>query len=634
MSPAPHVPHRCPTARAYRVVVALLACAIPTLIAADDAPLARGRALAAIDAARLRSHVLVLASNALEGRQAGLRGERLAGDYVAVQLAGVGGLAPAGESGGWFQDVPLEEGWAAPPEGNAFRAREPSGAWEVLEVERDFVPLVQSANARVAGDGAFVGYAIEAPEEGYDDFAGIELAGRVAFALRGEPRVAGGAAFGGPDRLTPHAYFRTKALAVQKRGGAALVLLTRPDAVVPGEDDLLIEPRGERDPDIAIPVVHLRLAVARRMLARAGLDLDQAARALDRPGPRGTTGRPAWVRSSCSLGLTCEVAGELTPALVRSRNVLARLAGDSDQELVVVGAHYDHIGGGRYGGLGGEAARERIHNGADDNASGTAALVEIARALATCGARPHRTVVFVAFGAEELGLLGSRHYVDQPIAPIERHVAMVNLDMVARGSGGRFIVSGTGTSPSWGPLLDRLQPELGGSPARVAGGVAPSDSTSFHRVGIPTLFFFTGLHEDYHRPTDDVDRLDPDQHVLVARWALAATWALAWTDAPRPTYLDGRSAQRPARPFLGVAQDAARGAAGGFAVARVVAGASAERAGIRAGDLIVRVGTHAVDGIDALTRAIEAYKVGDAVEVCVERDGARTTVMVVLMDRP
>ncbi len=221
-----------------------------------------------------------------------------------------------------------------------------------------------------------------------------------------------------------------------------------------------------------------------------------------------------------------------------ARNVLARLPGadpDLAGEVVVLGAHYDHVGprglhGGSMGGIG------EIHNGADDNASGSALLLEVAAALAS-STRPRRTVVFQWYSGEELGLLGSRHWVDHPTFPLEDVVAMINTDMVGRLLGGTLLVGGTGSSPQLEAIVARAEGSEGLQFVLDPPGAAPSDNASFYLAGVPVLFLFTGVHEDYHRPTDDVDKLNAGGAAKVSRLAYRLVRAIDALDE-RPAFRD------------------------------------------------------------------------------------------------
>jgi aminopeptidase YwaD len=319
-------------------------------------------------------------------------------------------------------------------------------------------------------------------------------------------------------------------------------------------------------------------------------------------------------------------AGDST---IAAANVVAILRGRDPalaEQAVVVGAHYDHLGWGGQGSLlPGERA---IHNGADDNASGVAGILELAHHFRENP--PRRTLVFVAFGAEELGTLGSQRYVREPAWPLDRTVAMVNLDMVGRLRE-RLDVQGTGSSPAWTALLDSLA-ALPGAPeiARVPDGMGPSDHASFYVSRIPVLFFFTGAHDDYHRPSDDVERIDAGGEARVLELAAAAIGAIADAAEP-PAFSEAPITQRRAVAFnvaLGIVPDYGY-AEGGVRVSSVRPGGPAELAGLLADDVLVELAGRAVEDVYAYTAVLGELEAGVSVEAVVRRgaDTVRLTVV-------
>jgi hypothetical protein len=285
-------------------------------------------------------------------------------------------------------------------------------------------------------------------------------------------------------------------------------------------------------------------------------------------------------------------------------------------QAVVIGAHYDHLG---WGGLGSLTPSEHaIHNGADDNASGVAGILELAHHFREHPTR--RTLLFVAFGAEEVGALGSQHYVREPAWPLDRTIAMINLDMVGRLRE-RLTIQGTGSSPAWPALLDFLAarpeaPEI----ARVPDGIGPSDHASFYVARIPVLFFFTGAHEDYHRPSDDIEHIDAAGEVRVLDLAAAAITAVA--DAGEPAgFSEAPVTQRRAVAFrvaLGIVPDYGYGGAG-VRISAVRPGGPAERAGLHADDVLMELAGRAVADVYAYTEVLGDLEADAPVEAVVER---------------
>lgn len=328
---------------------------------------------------------------------------------------------------------------------------------------------------------------------------------------------------------------------------------------------------------------------------------------------------------------------------VTGRNVIGILPGSDPVlrlETVIVGAHYDHLGHGGFGALDPDSAGA-VHNGADDNASGTAALFHIAAQLAANP--PARTVVFIAFDGEELGLIGSGHYTKNPIYPLSGTLAMINLDMVGRLNNNRLIVYGTGTAREFPRMLDSLNWFASFDLREVDDGYGPSDQSSFYAAKRPVLHIFTDLHEDYHRATDDWEKINLDGLKRVVDFTAGVTTSLAnrptaltYVDLPPPALAhntNGAPIGRGYGAYLGSIPDMAGTPGGGVRLTGVRAGSPAEKAGLRAGDVITAVGDRQIRDLQALTDALRAHQPGDVVPMRFRREGADQTVSVTLGSR-
>lgn len=318
-------------------------------------------------------------------------------------------------------------------------------------------------------------------------------------------------------------------------------------------------------------------------------------------------------------------------------NVVGVLPG-SDPELrnesVIVGAHYDHLGLGGSGALDPDSTG-LVHNGADDNASGAAALVHIARRLS--GDPPARTVVFIAFGGEELGLLGSAAYVRDPRYPLSQAVAMVNMDMIGRLRNNRLIVFGAGTAAEFPQLLDSLNWYAAFDLKASGDGYGPSDHASFYAAGLPVLHVFTDLHENYHRASDDVHRISHGGLLRVADFTTTIVEALAnrtapltFIEVPRPTAAAGSSSGD--RAYLGSVPDMAGGVQG-VRLQGVGKDSPADVAGLKADDIITRIGSFEISNLRDMSAALSEYRPGDEVEIVVLRGGVEHRVQVTLGKR-
>ncbi|MFC1707427.1 M20/M25/M40 family metallo-hydrolase, partial [Planctomycetota bacterium] len=311
----------------------------------------------------------------------------------------------------------------------------------------------------------------------------------------------------------------------------------------------------------------------------------------------------------------------------RARNVVGLVKGRNRQrraDTVIIGAHYDHVGRGEQGSMAGPAGRNQIHNGADDNASGVSAVLELAQAFRQSRLKPKRSLLFILFTGEEWNNVGSRYYVEHPVVPLEQTVAMLNLDMVGRGETGVFMVYGVGTSPAFPELLKRIEAQIekrGRRELTVHYGPADpgmGDNTPFYRRGVPALLFHTGGHDQYHRPEDDWQLINASNLELITRMAFSLAVELAINTKARPAF--AASEQRPQQPpLLGIEADQQRGDGSGVRVAYVAQGSAAELAELRVGDLLIEVDGRRTPCMQVLVDYLTQAKAGAEVELKIER---------------
>jgi hypothetical protein len=499
-----------------RRVLAGLAIA-GTMVAAGVSASDSAGARTAIDGARFLAHVRYLASDDLEGRGNGSAGLERAAEYIAAEFARAG-LTPAGSDGSFFQPFDVTTGLKIEP-GNALRLDGPRGA-STLDLGADYCPASSDFSGAEPLSNlplVFAGYGIQAPGLLYDDYAGVTAKGAAVLVFAHEPQeLAAGSPFAG-TQLTAYASLASKALTARARGARVLLVV---DDFAHRADGIDCAPfmRDPQTDELGLPVLLLRRQSVRAALGDA-LDLTAAWSDIDlRLKPRSTR-----------LGkYRVTVTERYSRISRRVRNVVGVLTGARrPDEAVVIGAHYDHLGLGVRSSLA-PAATGEIHNGADDNASGTAALIEMARSAIGRGVRPARSLIFVAFAGEELGLLGSAHYAEHPAVPLSGTAAMINLDMIGRPRG-RIFVSGLDSAAG---LEADVQAAFAGASialdrSKDGAGFGSSDDTNFLLRQVPAVHFFSGFHGDYHRPTDDWDRLDADGAAEVARIALALATRVA-----------------------------------------------------------------------------------------------------------
>lgn len=565
----------------------------------------------------LKDWVKALADDELEGREAGSPGAAEAAKLITAELLRLG-LEPAGEEGTWFQPFTQRRGLKVEPT-TAFTVTDAKGKAISLELAETFAPHDLSAQGDVKAGAVFAGYGISAPELGYDDYEGLDVRGKVVVILRHAPAYQDRKSpFRQPAVMQEHATWQAKVEQAAGRGAAALVVVNDPETYDRSSADQVKPPGGTTTGKL--PVVHVTWTGGKKIQRRLGIRFTRRQKQID--GKRQS-------RSKVLEGVTIHIRCDLVPDVRRMRNILAYLTpnadaatgeggGEAGTETLVIGAHYDHVGRGWFGSL--AKAGGTIHNGADDNASGTAALLEIAGLLAEQRSRLRRRILLIFFDGEELGLLGSKHFAGSPTVPLAQIVAMLNLDMVGRLEKNHLMVGGTGTSPIWAELLHGLNEDGGRFKLTLwPGGRAPSDHTSFYEKDIPVLFFFTGLHNDYHRPTDDWNTLEYRGHERVARFAAAVALDVA-TRPERPPFTRCDAGGFEVGPYTGLSVEQRED---GVYAAFVEKKSPASRAGIKVGDKLLEWNGQPLENANGYNTFLSGAKPGDKVVLVVEREGKR-----------
>jgi Iap family predicted aminopeptidase len=544
---------------------------------------------------RFEADAAWLADDAREGRGIGLPGLAAAGGWLEQRFRALG-LAPAGVDGSYRQPFPVE-----------VAVRSTAATKLVIEGQEiaidQFVPTAFSASGPVEGEVVAAGWGITAGDKKYDDYASVDVKGKIALVRRFVPE---GDAFKGTDQERRWGDLRYKAFDAREHGAIGLLVADLAVAAggdahgAPAEAPLPRLTPDEGGSDAGIPVLVVTRAAAER-LTRSG------------------------VRARMTIGLEHDQA----PAF----NVLARLEPGRppiDDRIVVVGAHYDHLGRGGPGSL--DPGSTAIHNGADDNASGVAAMLEAARLLAARKQELGRPVVFVAFAGEERGLLGSSYLVRHPTPalPLDRMQAMINLDMVGRLRGESLTIFGIDSAEEWKTEVPEVCNRLAFECKANGDGYGPSDQTSFYAAGVPVLHLFTGTHDQYHRPSDDAPLLYATGGARVA--TLAAEFARDAAD--RAGALTLRRASAPPAPrgdirsfgaSLGTVPDYAGPGEGksGMLLAGVRPSGPADQAGLRRGDIIVGLSGREIRGVEDLMFVLRQAHPGEATKIVIERDGQR-----------
>ncbi len=585
---------------------------------------------------RLKADVSFLAADEREGRAPGTKGIDAAADYIAARFAKLG-LKQAPAADGFFQpfEIVSKVDLKTPV---ALKFVVPEIETIEAKLGDDFQPLAIGSGGELKDVPiVFAGYGITAKDDDlkldYDDYAGIDVKGKAVLIIRRQPRQGKNEKkpFAG-ERESKYARFEHK-LPNAFLHGAAAVFMVNDYEHTKDSKDTLIEFRGAGADELSkIPFVMITRELADKLLEDAGEPpLEQLERDVDGDlKPRSRVLEKASVTASIPI-----VRG-----VAKTKNVVGVIEGEGPHadETIVMGAHYDHLGRGGFGSLA-PFSRE-IHNGADDNASGTTMLMETARRIAARPDKLPRRIVFIAFSGEERGLLGSSHYVEHPLYPLDKTVMMLNFDMVGRlNARDEVTIYGTGTSPGLDKVVDSLGQSFGLKIQKIADGRGPSDQESFYRKNIPVLFFFTGTHLDYHRPSDDADRLNYPGMARIADF-VELTALDAILRPARPEFVVVKSTHGSqdvgrvnVKVYLGTMPSYAEGT-NGVKLDGVREGSPAEKGGVKPGDVIVRFDGKPISTVYDYTSVLGNYKPGDKIDLVVVRDGKETTLKIELGSRP
>lgn len=479
-----------------------------------------------------QDHVNILASEEFQGRQAGTPGQWLAAQYIANEFSNYE-LVPKGDNDKYFQNFQIMQ--SDLHEVAFWIERNNFDSTETLEftLKSDFIPLNFTGENSVTAPVVFAGYGITAPEYNYDDYKNIDATGTVVLVLRHEPQENDPRSIFKGSRLTKHSFFEVKAKNARDHGALAMLLVTDPASGHNGLEPHGFWPSlypekntkgewrlgGNTEPN-RFPAAWISVQAAKAILQYSGKSLIDLQKSIE-----GSMSPKSFVIRNLRAHLKISLKKETR----NTQNVIGLLEGSDPElrdEVVIVGAHYDHIG----------IKNGKIYYGADDNASGTAAVLEIAEAFGEMPFRPKRSILFIAFSAEELGMLGSAFYVQRPAIPLNQTVAMINLDMVSRNQENRVSVIGSDRSPELHEINLAANEEIGLE--IVYNGEKyfnRSDQANFAKHKIPVIFYNTEVHKDYHRPTDQPEKINPEKLARIARLAFLVAWEVANSDRT-PTF--------------------------------------------------------------------------------------------------
>jgi aminopeptidase YwaD len=596
----------------FRLLVVIAAA---LLLSAASAPVQQA------DPARYLNDIKSLTAPEMGGRGAGTKGLTRAEHLIEKRYKELG-LQPAGVNG-YAQPFTVITG-ARLKTDNHFSVQTAETKKD-LKIDQDFVPFSFSSSGQVAGALVFAGYGATADEFHYDDYAGIDVKDKIVVVLRYEPLGFGDKS--GNHGLTQHSQLITKAINARNHGAKAVVVLN--GKLGDGEEDLLTRFGSVSGPEnIGIVFVQVKNAVAEAWFQSAGKSLKDVQEQIN------SGSKPASFAFPETLHLSLHIAVETTRATVN--NLLAWLPGQTD-EYVIVGAHYDHLGRGNFDSLA-PSQIGQIHPGADDNASGTAGVLELARLLAPQRGQLKRSILFMDFAGEELGLLGSAAWVKDPTRPLSKAVAMINMDMIGRIKDDKVYIGGVGTGSTFKSVLEQAQKDTPFKIEYSAGGYSSSDHTSFVSKKIPVLFFFSGLHSDYHKPSDTWDKINAPSAARLLD--MVGNVAVLLANAPDAPAFQVVAEDKPAGggggsgygPYFGSIPDFGQ-TENGVKFSDVRPNSPAAKAGFKAGDILIQFGDKPIKNLYDFTDALRRSKVGDVVEVKVLRDGQPVTASVKLEQR-
>lgn len=614
----------------------LAICAIGTIRAAEPATTEEM-------VARMKKDIYYLAGPECNGRGVGSAGIDKAAEYIAASFK-ASGLKGAGKDGSFFQPFTISGPTIVGSASVDFHG--PNGQKLSLKPNKQFRALGLTGSGEAASGIVFAGYGITLDGEPrkYDDYAGLDVTGKVVVMFRRTPRADSKDDPFDKKENPAYASLAEKVKLAASKGAAAVAFIN--DSTYAKDGDALQDFRYAGAQSASkIPVVQINRGSLDHLLVDSiGKTLAEVEQAID---------KDLKPRSAPLAGWTASTTVSLKKNDIACKNVVGVLEGNGPHadETIVVGAHYDHLGTSGNGSMLGAAGEGQTHWGADDNGSGTTGLIEMARRYGTMKDRQGRRIVFIAFSGEERGLHGSIHYCKEPLFPLEKTKFMLNMDMIGRvvpvdGENGkkvdRLYVYGTGTGEGFEKLADELNP--GFKITKFPAGTGPSDHDSYYRKKVPVIFFFTGTHAQYHRPTDTPDLINVDGMKKVVDYGQKLMDFFATVSDP-PKYVvtraqfvfpdQGTPQARPARmsgPTLGIMPSYEEGTSG-VKLDGISPGGPAEKAGLKDGDLIVEIAGKPVTNVTTYMTVMGQQKPGEEIEITVMRKSEKLKIKITPIKR-
>ncbi len=564
-------------------------------------------------------HINYLASDDLEGRFSGSEGNILAGEYIMNEFVN-NGLKPLfGES--YFQDFDFIEDVVLNENNSA--AFYPGQKEMPLEIDRDFAPLAFTGNSNLESQLVFAGYGISASKLNYDDYSNLDVTGKFVIVMRQHPEHDSS-----NSEFEDYASLRNKASVARDKGASGIIFV---NGFYPEDDeDKLMEFKYDRGPGVNdLSIIHIKREIVDSLFKSESRNFQEVQKQIDE-SKTPLSFEFNTVRAKIQTGT--DIINS------KSRNIGGYFEGNDPKlknQFIVLGAHYDHLGYGKVGSLyRGEG--EQIHNGADDNASGTSGILELIEKFAQNKNLLQRSIIFVCFSGEELGLLGSNYLVNNSPVSTDSMIAMINMDMIGRLNDENTLnIIGSGTSPGFEEILKSNNHDTFNL-SFTDDGFGGSDHQSFTIKQIPVLFFFTGTHSDYHKPSDDVEKININGEKKILDFVYNVSLKID-QEPSRPEYIavkrpEVKGGRMSSKVYVGTVPEF--GYQGdGFKMSGVSDGSPAQTAGLQGGDIMIKFGAKTIQNIYDYMYAMGEYSPGDTVDVVVKRENEELTIPVKLGSR-
>ncbi|MDA1231202.1 MAG: M28 family peptidase, partial [Planctomycetota bacterium] len=530
------------------------------------------------------------------------------------------GLLPVMPDASFRQPFDVSLGDVVIGESTHVRLTAPDGTVTELELGDEYQPIRRGANGEAGGAIVFLGYGISSDEFKYDDFSSINVEGKVVIVIRREPQNYDGGAFKG-TATSSNAYIDRKLELLRNAKAAAVLFVNDFSSSPTAETDELATPSSFGNQGDSLPFAHVKQTAVDRVLNARPLTAPDGSTLASLQAVAKYIDSNLQPLSQELTGWSAEVTTKFQANTVTAYNLIGVIEGDgphSDQ-TIVIGGHYDHIGYGQYGSNAPKREGE-IHNGADDNASGTAAVIELARRIAS-GPKPKHRMVFICFSGEERGLIGSNYYVRNPVVPLSDTIAMINFDMIGNLKNNVVDVNGVGTAEEFRGIAIKADESSPIDIKIIDGAFAGSDHLPFYLKQIPVMFCFTGMTSIYHTPDDDFETLNIDGAVSVIDYSEQLLRGIDALEKP-PTFVPAQPRNRTTArrsPFFGIQPDLAATGADGIVIRSVREKSPAEVGGLQTGDVITMINDTSVEGYQTMIEILLESKPGDKLRIHFKR---------------